>query len=234
LQLPIGKNHNKPSQVIAWKSYYEDLAKTIAIPGSTSTEIDPQFYEKNYRSCGIRVLFDSYEASVQGVKQGVLFEVGFDDVTPNLPRTVSSWAYDYATENSTLSLIDNRAPDVACYDPGYTLVEKLQAISTKFRKQQQDGSFPINFLRHYYDVYCLLNSPEVVGFIGSDSYFEHKSKRFRSEPQDIANNEAFLLKQAGNLELYNKAYQRSAALYYRSRPTLVEILDRIAAHASRL
>jgi hypothetical protein len=33
-----------------------------------------------------------------------------------------------------VEIIDNRAKAVACCDPGYTLVEKLQTISTKFRK----------------------------------------------------------------------------------------------------
>lgn len=51
-------------------------------------------------------------------------------------------------------LTDNRAVDVRCYDPGYTLVEKLQTISTKYRRQQASGEMPTNFMRHYYDVYC--------------------------------------------------------------------------------
>src|SRR3546814_9291118 len=50
--------------------------------------------------------------------------------------------------------LTNRAFDVPCYEPGYTLVEKLQTISTKFRRHLEDGSMPQNFLRHYYDVYC--------------------------------------------------------------------------------
>src|ERR1700682_3106495 len=30
---------------------------------------------------------------------------------------------------------------LACYDPGYTFVEKLQTISTKYRQQQKDKQF---------------------------------------------------------------------------------------------
>jgi len=51
-----------------------------------------------------------------------LLEVGFDDITPNFPRTISSWAYDYAV--GKVPITDNRAVDVSCYHPGYTLVEK--------------------------------------------------------------------------------------------------------------
>jgi Fe-S oxidoreductase len=72
---------------------------------------------------------------VEGLKDGILLELGFDDITPNFPRTISSWAYDFAKDE--VEIIDNRAVDVACYHAGFTLVEKLQAISTKFRKQQE-------------------------------------------------------------------------------------------------
>lgn len=41
---------------------------------------------------------------------------------------------------------------VACYEPGYTLVEELQTISTKYRQQQASGGMPKNVVRHYYDV----------------------------------------------------------------------------------
>lgn len=60
-----------------------------------------------------------------------------------------------------VNIHDNRAKNVLCYHPGYTLVEKLQTISTKFRKQQTQGSFSENFMRHYYDVYCLLKNLEI-------------------------------------------------------------------------
>ncbi|MBB4278041.1 hypothetical protein [Rhizobium mongolense] len=76
--------------------------------------------------------------------EGVLLELGFDDVTPNRAVDISSWAYGYAANK--VDILDNRAPGIACYHAGYTLVEKLQTISTKFRKQRETGEFPANFL----------------------------------------------------------------------------------------
>jgi hypothetical protein len=60
-----------------------------------------------------------------------------------------------------VDIIDTRAKGVACYDPRYTFVEKLQTISTKFRRQQEKGTSPVDFMRHYYDVYELLERPEI-------------------------------------------------------------------------
>jgi hypothetical protein len=96
-----------------------------------------------------------------------LRELGFDDVTPNSKKDISSWLYEYAADK--VDIIDNRAKGVACYDPGYTFVEKLQTVSTKFRLQQAAKDSSIDFMRHYYDIYALLRRPEVQAFIGTDA-----------------------------------------------------------------
>jgi Nucleotidyl transferase AbiEii toxin, Type IV TA system len=128
-------------------------------------------------SAGIRLSYKTHATAMAGLKSGVLLELGFDDVTPNTNKDIGSWLYDYAADK--VDIIDNRAKGVACYDPGYTFVEKLQTISTKFRQQQVSKEFPINFMRHYYDVYSLLRCPDVQAFIGTKPYNAHKTKRFR-------------------------------------------------------
>jgi hypothetical protein len=124
---------------------------------------------------------------------------------------------------------------VPCYDPGYTFVEKLQTISTKFRKQQSDGSDPLGFMRHYYDVYELLQRPEVQAFIGTEDYKEHKRQRFRQgDNQNIARNQAFILDDAKTRALYENAYERSSALYYGNKPTFDQILTEIEKWIDKL
>lgn len=164
------------------------------------------------------------------MKDGILLEVGFDDITPNFPKTISSWAYDYAV--GKVPIIDNRAVDVSCYHPGYTLVEKLQTISTKYRQQQETGNFPVNFMRHYYDVYCLLQDADTVKFIGTPEYLAHKEKRFRSADNlVIAENGAFLLTDKETREIYESAYESTRTLYYRSQPGFGEMLSLFQTHA---
>jgi hypothetical protein len=105
---------------------------------------------------------------MKDLKDGVLLEAWFDDVAPNEPRDMSSRLYERAKDK--VEIIDNRAKGVPCYDPRYTFVEKLQTISTKFRKQQESGESPIAFMRRYYDVYNLLQRQEVKDFIGTPEY----------------------------------------------------------------
>lgn len=232
LNVSTGRNHDKPAQVESRKRFYDWLAGSIRIDGILSVERDTAFDDAKYRSGGIRLNYKEVNGTKSDLKQGVLLEVGFDDVAPNVPQDISSWAYDYAAPK--VEILDNRANGVLCYDPGHTLVEKLQTISTKFRKQQESGDFPVNFMRHYYDVYCLLAVPSVIDFIGSDAYNAHKARRFRSENPDITTNQAFLLGDTQTRGEYQRAYDATISLYYKDRPKFSEILARIEEYADRL
>jgi Nucleotidyl transferase AbiEii toxin, Type IV TA system len=186
-----GPNHDKPAHVKSRRDFYDWLAKTIRINGIEKVERDAAFDNKTLMSAGIRLFYRAHSKALEGLKPGVLLELGFDNVSPNTRKDISSWVYDYAADKK-VSIIDNRAKAVACYDPGYTFVEKLQTISTKFRQQQASQEFPINFMRHYYDVYSLLRRPEVQSFIGTVDYQDHKAKRFRGgDNPNIAQNLGF-------------------------------------------
>lgn len=233
LRVKTGKNHDKPAHREGRRNFYDWLAKTIEIDGIEAVR-DTDFDDKEkFRNGGIRLLYKSTTIALPGLKEGVLLEVGFDDVTPNWPQDISSWAFDYA--ETQVSVLDNRARAVACYHPGYTLVEKLQTISTKYRQQQRAGSPPVNFLRHYYDVYCLLQDSTVLPFIGTPEYFAHKEKRFRSEDNPvIAENEAFLLSDSATRSQFERDYQKTRALYYQNQPDFGEILNLIQKYTIRL
>ena len=192
-----GRNQDKRAHVQSRKDFYDWLAKTIRIDGITKVERDTAFDGTDMFGGGIRLFYKNFTEKLDDLREGVLLEVGFDDVAPNTAKDISSWAYDYAADK--VDIIDNRAKDVACYDPGYTFVEKLQTISTKFRLQQATKNSPIDFMRHYYDVYALLERTEVKAFIGTEAYEAHKAKRFRrGDNRNIAQNQAFILSDFGN------------------------------------
>lgn len=235
MDVKIGKNHTKPAHRESRKRFYDSLEGTIEIDGIENVSRDTEFDDvPQYRSGGIRLEYSNTTTPVPGLKDGVLLEVGFDNVTPNSPQDISSWAYDYAAATD-VQIIDNRAMAVYCYHPGYTLVEKLQTISTKYRRQQEDGSLAPNFLRHYYDVYCLLDEPNVQDFIGTPEYCAHKEERFRpGDNQVIAQNEAFLLSDSATQSTYEEQYSSNRALYYADQPSFDDILGRIREHAGGL
>lgn len=233
--LPTGRNQNKPPQVEARRAFYDNLAQTISIPGFTGVVRDYAFDDDRMRSAGIRLQYESAQALPAGIKDGILLEVGFDQVAPNQPRLISSWIYEKAASLGLAGIVDNRALDVPCYEPGYTLVEKLQTISTKFRRYLADQSMPQNFLRHYYDVFCLLGDAGVQAFIGTAEYHAHKEVRFpEADEKDISRNAAFRLEDPTVRNRFERAYQGTSALYYRGQPPLDAILDRIAQYSNQL
>jgi hypothetical protein len=230
----IGKNQDSPAQIKTRTDFYDWLAQMIKIDGISSVERDTAFGDiPNYRGAGIRLNYESVTEALDGLREGVLLEVGFDTVAPNAPKEISSWMYDYAA--GKVDIIDNRAKAVPCYDPGYTFVEKLQTVSTKFRNQQRDGSDPIEFMRHYYDIHELLQQPGVQAFICTEAYKQHKQARFRqADNPNIAQNEAFHLSDAKTRALYAKAYDRGSALYYADKPSFEQILAEIKRWSGKL
>ncbi len=234
LNVKCGKNHDKRAHIESRAKFFDWLAETIRIHGIVTVERDHSFDNKDFTSAGVRLIYHSASQSVGGLKPGILLEVGFDDTTPNEPMNVSSWALDKAVA-AGIKFIDNKALGIRCYHPAYTLVEKLQAVSTKFRQQRESGGFPVNFLRHYYDIYCLLAEPRVQDFIGTETYEERKKKRFpKADVLQIAENEAFILGDREVREQYRTEYAKTAGLYYAGMVPFETILKRIQENFDRL
>lgn len=119
---------------------------------------------------------------------------------------------------------------------GYTFVEKLQTIATKYRNMIESGNDQVNFMRQYYDIFHLLQQQDVNDFIGTDEYYKHKERRFPKADYEIAlaENQAFLLE---NIEVRSKLvkhYQSAQGLYYNGQPAFDDILADIQKQLPRL
>jgi len=227
MNVKTGRNQDRPSHVASRSAYYEELARRIRIPGIIRVQRDTQFDDEKMRSAGIRLAYASRTAALAHVKDGLLLELGFDDTAPNRPVTISSWALDFARDRG-VEAVDNRAVAVPCYAPTHTFVEKLQTISTKYRRLGETREFPANFLRHYYDVYCLLGLDEVQAFIREPAYQERKARRFRSgDEQVIAKNPAFVLADPAQRKRFAREYEKTQALYYQGQPGFETLVARI-------
>lgn len=198
----------------------------LKIAGFQSVQRDTAFDDtKLMRNAGIRLIYPNLFGQIQGLKDGILLEAGFDQTTPNEEITISSWVMDKAT-SVKLDVTNNQAIGVKCYVPEYTFVEKLQTISTKCRQQQENGQLPINFMRHYYDVFQLLKLKRVQDFIGSERYVTHKNLRFRSaDEKDLTKNDAFIISNTETQKLYQQSFEKTKGLYYKGQPKFSDILE---------
>ena len=234
MNVKTGRNQDKPAHVASRRAYYDQLAASIVIPGVDSIERDTQFDDDKLRSAGIRLSYSPRASTLRGVKDGILLELGFDDTAPNRPVTISSWALEVARDRG-VDVFDNRALGVPCYAPTHTFVEKLQTISTKYRRLGEVQAFPGNFLRHYYDVYCLLGMSEVLAFMREPAYQERKAQRFRGgDEQVISRNPAFVLADSAERERFALEYRKTQALYYQGQPDFDALVARIHQHINAM
>jgi len=142
------KNSNEKN-IQKKKQYYDTLAGEIKIDGFIDVKRDTAFDDENkYNSGGIRLHYERKMEPIEGVKDSILLEAGYDTVVPNSPVTITSWAFEKTTGFPDIEFIDNRALDILCYDHRYTFVEKLQTIASKFRKEMTTGDARIKLLRN--------------------------------------------------------------------------------------
>ncbi len=220
------------------KAFYEKLKDEIKIDGIIGAERDFNFDDVKFRSGGIRLNYKSILPKIEGVKEGILLEAGFDQVAPNKPVSISSWILDHVKKiEGEFYYIDNTAKGVLCYLPEYTFVEKVQTIISKHRKEIQKSEAgstddQVNFMRQYYDVYCLLNTESVIEFIGSEKYKEHKKKRIKGADAaiDLKNHPALTLEDENIFNSFKERYQKSSNLYYKGQPDFDDIMAKIRAH----
>ena len=237
--LPIEGKEDKSQVKTARKEFYDVFAKSLSINGINEIVRDHEFDDKEkFRSGGIRLYYESYTPTLEGLKDGILLEAGFDTVTPNSPIDISSWIWEHLISiEAHINYINNTAIGVQCYHPGYTLVEKLQTIVRKYRNKENPGaSDDKNFMRQYYDVYCLLGNSDIKAFIGTPEYLAHKAARIKGADNQIPLREhpALLLSDSEIRESFQNRYESTSKLYYNGQPEFKDILARIQLHLNRL
>ena len=189
--------------------HHTDFKDLLAIVAEQKS-IDPYLVEKDYWI--MHCLFGLQQLGVQFELKG---------------GTSLSKAY---------KIIDNKALQVPCYHIGYTFVEKLQTIVTKYRNMIESGNYQVNFMRQYYDIFHLLQQQEVNDFIGTDEYHKHKENRFPKVDYEIAlaNNQAFLLENTDIRSKLAQLYSTSKGLYYNGQPQFESMLADIKKQLHRL
>lgn len=231
---PAGLNvsSEKDRHVEARFRFYDALAQKISIPG-IEVKRDVAFDDTKARNAGISLDYPSCFSPIDGLRSGVLLEVGFDTTAPNEPKDFTSWAYQRAAKTS-LDVIDNRALAIKCFSPEYTFVDKLQTISKRYRLFKERNDAPRKFLRHYYDLYMLLELDRVMGFIGSTEYNTYKDMKLKTKDLETFKSRApFHIDDPVIYQLFEKEYQAVKALFwFQPGPKFKDVIGRIRSHSA--
>lgn len=226
----VNTKGDKPAHIAARFAFYDDLAARISID-AVAVERNRGYDDPKAQNGGISLKYRSHFPPTPKLKPAVLLEVGFDKTAPNEPRDFGSWALDRALERK-VDVIDNRALGVRCFNPEYTFVDKLQTICRRFR-QHRDRNDPAKdkpqfFLRHYYDLYMLLEVPRVKAFIGTDDYEAYKKQKLKTaDAAEFAARAAFLLEKQEAYALFEEEFQAMNAMLTPPRPRFADIMTRI-------
>ena len=228
-----GKNHEKDKHIESRKKYFNWIKNKLKgrINGIEEVKRDTDFDDSKCRNAGIRLYYKSMFSILPDIKEGILLELGFDKTTPNVKKDISSWIFDKAN----LKIIkDNKAKGIVCYKPEYTFVEKLDAVIRKYNKYKKSGKISENFIRHYYDLYCLLGRADTQNFIVTKPYQIHKKERLKKQSGSIRNHPAFYLSNPRERQLFEKEYIKQKSLYYKGQIPFTKILNRIKVFSKNL
>lgn len=149
--------------------------------------------------------------------------------SPSVEVNIQSYMGQLIESRGGLSgIIDLGKFEIKILDYRRTFSEKIFAIYSAYTNNKVEKYF-----RHYYDIFKLLQLPDIISFIGSEEYKELKahiaemSKEFYNTKiphnLDFSKSEAFIYSE--NLEeIINRALKNSADLFFAPAPTAKEIL----------
>lgn len=227
---------DKDSHIRARFEFFDNLAAEMGFPGIVVERVRDQD-DKKAQNGGIGLKYKSHFESIAGLRQEVLLEVGFARTVPNEPRDFTSWALERALE-AKVAIFDNRAPTVKCFNPEYTFVDKLQTICRRFR-QWRDRKDPVRdrpreFLRHYYDLYKLLEVERVRKFIGTPEYDVYKKEKLRGmDAEEFRSRDAFMITEEKAYRLFKEEFKSMNTLLLSPGPTFGDLVERFREQAPK-
>jgi hypothetical protein len=128
---------------------------------------------------------------IAAVANRILLEAGTRSGTyPIQTISLSSYLYEFLQAiGQSLGAEDESAFDMKLLDFRRTFVEKLFTIHSKVRFCQQENVSIGIYARHYYDLFCLAQRPEVQSLLRtSDEYLEIKQDCDRIGQEHFSNN----------------------------------------------
>lgn len=119
-----------------------------------------------------RFFYQASVAEIGGLSPGVLVETMVaSGREPTERRSISSYVGDFLRDTGvSLGCEDEQPFEMLLLHFRRTFVEKLFAIHAKVEIVKRTGAPLGAYARHYYDLYCLAERPEVLAMLRSDEY----------------------------------------------------------------
>lgn len=219
----------------ARRAYFEALAGCIQVPGAR-VELDVDGADRHWRSANIRIVYPApHLGDLVGIlRPFVLLEVGSARVTPFVLRDMTSFVHDeLAAQRQLADFKDNRPRAVRCVHPWVTLLEKLDAIQRRIRKETL---VPATFVRHYEDAARIIAAedglPPIEGYADVRALATEMIRRKQIAAPLGGDVLHFLPAGEGSVAI-QAAFDAIAPMYWGPRQTLDEAVAIICAWLQR-
>lgn len=183
---------DKPARIAERRAFFGAVAG-LALPG-LRLHLDPASMAGKCQGAEIQARYPGLHLTALGpsMKPFVLLEVGEARVRPFLARPLSSFVHDYLQVTGLHTRYDdNRPASVRCIHPMVTLVEKLDAISSRFQR----GKEASDFVRHYEDAARIIQEavrlPALAGYEGPSQLIKEMLTEGQIRWQPRADDPAF-------------------------------------------
>ena len=133
----------------ARRAFYAALTAKLAVVGAR-VELVEGSLGRDARCAEYQVLYPGafLEKLPPPMRPFVLLEVGDARVVPFVERPIASWVHETLAQRGMFAeFVDTRPAAIRCVHPLVTLLEKLDAVSDRFRKAKPAATF----VRHYED-----------------------------------------------------------------------------------
>jgi hypothetical protein len=200
------------------RAFYDALASSFVIPAVNVT-LDTTRYDKHARAADY---IARYPGGLVGQLPTVMspfvrFEVGRARVVPFVEVSLSSFVHDYLEREHMMDeYLDNRPTAVRCVHPLVTLLEKLDALSRRFVRDQMESD---SFVRHYEDAAQIVRSvdglpvTEMTTMALAHDMLEQKDIAALPNPDDLS----LVLSDASKRADIENAYEKISPMFWGPR-----------------
>ena len=146
--------------VVGRRRFFEAIESRLEIPSCTI--VRPGRSDDCCRERVIQVLYPGAHLGslLPVMRPFVQLELGSARVVPAVERELDSWVHQHARSRGWPNgVADNRPVRLRCVHPLVTLVEKLEALSRRFSRENAD---PAGYVRHYEDAACIIRNLDTL------------------------------------------------------------------------
>lgn len=139
----------KASHIRAREDWFRTIAARLYIPGC-EIRVNADLEDERWRSVVYEVIYPgSFLRELDAeIRPWVRLEIGAARVTPFLERPITSWVHEGLDQRGLRLLVRDNRTQVRCIHPAVTLLEKLDAITRRWVRDDLPGQ---TFVRHYED-----------------------------------------------------------------------------------